>query len=65
MNKYVDAWQRLFNSLMLTGGRQMMLPEEAPKRGVPRKIVKARRAANYRARASRRVNRFMAKGKHL
>lgn len=64
MNKYVDMWQRLFNSLMLTGGRMIAIPEK-PVNGVPRHIVKARRAANYRARESRRINRFRAKRKHL
>jgi len=34
-------------------------------RGFPHAIRAKRRARNYRSRASRRINRFLAKGKHL
>lgn len=61
MNKYVNMWQSLFNSLM---GRRVAITYEK-KTSVPRHIVKARRAANYRARASRRFNRLRAKGHQL
>ena len=57
--KYADAWKEYYDNLVY--------PKEKYIRpaSVPRHIIKARRAANYRARASRRVNRLMAKGKHL
>jgi len=61
MNKYVDMWKRYYNKLI--GGGVTFVRQSF--KNVPRHIVEARRAANRRARVSRRINRFMAKGKHL
>lgn len=57
-NPYLDELKKLINNAKLAA-------EMKPYVGFPERIRKVRRAKNYRARESRRINRFLAKGKHV